>query len=106
MIFINGLRVRVGNEFINGCIDPYNPLGLPPYTIRVKFKSGYTPTMGDAQTLVDANENVWDIYNDLTRFATHNGIWEKDDNRRGGLKAAAVTFLGRKRDIKKYVDIF
>ena len=50
--------------------------------------------------------NVWDIYNDLTRFATHNGIWEKDDNRRGGLKAAAVTFLGRERDIRKYVDIF
>ena len=25
---------------------------------------------------------------------------------RGGLKAAAVTFLGRERDIKKYVDIF
>ena len=52
-------------EYKSNCInykDPYNPLDLPPNTIRVKFKSGYTPTMGDTQTLVDSNENVWDIY--------------------------------------------
>ena len=41
--------------------DP-NPLNLPAYTIRVKFKSGYTPAMGDTQTLVDSTNNVWDIY--------------------------------------------
>lgn len=35
---------------------------LPSYTIRCKFSSGYTPTMGDTQTLVDAQENIWDIY--------------------------------------------
>lgn len=39
----------------------YNPLGLPDKTIRCKFTSGYTPTMGTSQTLVDADENVWDI---------------------------------------------
>ena len=38
------------------------PAGLPAKTIRCKFSSGYTPTMGDAQTLVDVNENIWDIY--------------------------------------------
>lgn len=41
--------------------DPLNPLNLPPNTMRVKFKSGYTPTMGDTQTLVDATNNIWDI---------------------------------------------
>lgn len=41
--------------------DELNPLNLPTNTIRVKFKSGYEPTMGDTQTLVDANENIWDI---------------------------------------------
>ena len=35
---------------------------LPSHTIRCKFSSGYTPTMGDTQTLVDAQDNVWDIY--------------------------------------------
>lgn len=43
-------------------VDPYNPLGLPANTIRIKFSSGYTPSMGDSRTLVDDNDNVWDIY--------------------------------------------
>ena len=42
--------------------DPYNPLGLPANTIRVKFSNDFTPDMGDTQTLVDATNNVWDIY--------------------------------------------
>lgn len=42
--------------------DPYNPLELPPHTIRVRFTSGVTPTNGDTQTLVDAGNNIWDIY--------------------------------------------
>lgn len=42
--------------------DPYNPLNLPPNTIRVRFKNGFTPTQGDTQTLVDSTNNVWDIY--------------------------------------------
>ena len=35
---------------------------LPPNTIRCKFSAGYTPTMGDTQTLVDVDNNIWDIY--------------------------------------------
>lgn len=42
-------------------VDPYNPLGLPPFTIRCMFASGYTPSMGNTQTLVDPNRNIWDI---------------------------------------------
>ena len=54
------------NKLYNGhrvyrIVDPYNPLNLPPNTIRAKFKSEYTPTMGDTQTLVDSTNNVWDI---------------------------------------------
>ena len=41
-------------------IDP-NPLNLPPFTIRCKFKPNYTPTMGTSQTSVDHDNNVWDI---------------------------------------------
>lgn len=49
--------------------DPYNPLNLPPFTIRCKFVPGYTPTAGDIQTLVDAEENVWDIYKNSTDWS-------------------------------------
>ena len=55
--------------------DPLNPLGLPPFTIRIKFKSGYTPTMGDSQTLVDTDENVWDIYKNSTDWTS---VFEKN----------------------------
>ncbi len=48
--------------------DPYNPLGLPPFTIRCKFAPGFTPTAGDIQTLVDAEENIWDIYKNSTNW--------------------------------------
>lgn len=39
------------------------PIVLPDNTIRIRFRSGYTPTMGTSQTLVDSTNNVWDIYN-------------------------------------------
>ena len=38
-----------------------NPLGLPPNTIRCKFEVGEIPSSGTSQTLVDEDENVWDI---------------------------------------------
>ena len=63
--------LKFGNTYLNfngiyfdGSLakpDP-NPLNLPTNTIRVKFKSGYTPTQGNTQTLVDSTNNVWDIY--------------------------------------------
>lgn len=63
---INNHLYKKNNAFVgysnNAPIDPYNPLGLPPNTIRVKFISGYTPSMGDVRTLVDSTNNVWDIY--------------------------------------------
>lgn len=43
---------------------------LPANTIRCKFTAGYTPTMGTTQTLVDATENIWDIYKAGTYWAS------------------------------------
>lgn len=53
-------------------VDPLNPLGLPPFTIRCKFTQGVTPTPGvydeggtsvtwDKLVCVDETENIWDI---------------------------------------------
>ena len=44
-------------------VDPYNPLGLPPYTMRLKFAEGYDPSVNlplSEWTLVDSTENIWD----------------------------------------------
>ena len=74
----NQLTINDADVYVNGVFaeyDPYNPLGLPANTIRVKFKSGYTPDMGDTQTFVDSTNNVWDIYkesNDWYNLFTYN----------------------------------
>lgn len=47
--------------------DPLNPLGLPPYTIRVKYAAGTSPSSGSdalnaaTKTLVDSTNNIWDV---------------------------------------------
>lgn len=55
---------KLDNKWVNKhYIDPYNPLDLPPNTIRCKFMSWYRPVnVGDSRTLVDSTNNIWDIY--------------------------------------------
>lgn len=72
-LYLGSTKIKeawVGNVKVYGSGDPYNPLGLPPFTIRCKFKSGYTPTKGTVKTLVDASENVWDITNNHTNWSS------------------------------------
>lgn len=76
MFYINNKIIQFKNHVIKSVTNNVNPLNLPSNTIRVKFASGYTPTMGDTQTLVDANENIWDIYkqsNNWTKLFNING---------------------------------
>ena len=48
--------------------DPYNPLGLPPYTVRVRTSDGNPPSRngGDASwetaTLVSGTSDVYDVF--------------------------------------------
>lgn len=63
------LKNSANDKWLKKYVDPYNPLGLPANTIRVKFTSGYTPSMGDTQTLVDSNENIWDIYKESNNWS-------------------------------------
>lgn len=43
-------------------VDPLNPLGLPPYTIRVKYSDGITPTPSKGTiSQVSSSPNVWDV---------------------------------------------
>ena len=51
-------------------VDPLNPLGLPAYTIRLQFTSGFTPrfTKGTA-VRVSSSPNVWDLtYNNTSWY--------------------------------------
>lgn len=60
MLVSNSNILKVNGSWLTPKIN-YNPLNLPPKTIRAEFTEGVTPTVGDSQTLVDAENNVWDI---------------------------------------------
>lgn len=67
--YIDGSDVTVNVTFTESTpVDPYNPLGLPGYTIRVQIADGETVTpMYDAQGYlptvqqVSSSPNVWDL---------------------------------------------
>ena len=90
MISFNGRVITYNDRWIDRT-DPYNPLNLPPYTIRVKFVSGYRPTIfdlptfpryrnADSLTLVNADENIWDItMNDTNWIALFFEAYELEE---------------------------
>lgn len=42
--------------------DPLNPLNLPPYTIRLLYKNGVTPTFNKGTGIqVSQSPNIWDL---------------------------------------------
>jgi surface protein len=57
--------------------DPYNPLGLPPNTVRVRTKDGNAPskypwaseTTYETATLVQGTTDVYDVYKSGTDFS-------------------------------------
>ena len=50
--------------------------------------------------------NMYDLFNRLTDFASHNQLWEQTDNRSSSLMQQSMQLLMRKRDIQTYYDIF
>lgn len=53
-----------------------------------------------------SNIMMWDLFNNLTEFASHTSLWDKNDNRRTSLMQDSVGLLQRKRDILPYYDIY
>ncbi|MBO4380144.1 MAG: hypothetical protein J5784_03995 [Muribaculaceae bacterium] len=78
---------------------PYNEI------VGIYKTAGYD-TKPAAMSLAKSNINVWDLYNRLTYFASHNESWPENDIRSAILMEEGVKFLMRTRDIKEYVDVF
>ena len=57
-------------------------------------------------TRAKSNVKMWDLYNNLTEFASHTSMWNANDNRRTSLMQESVRLLQKKRDIQPYYDIF
>lgn len=62
MLKINNKVLKINGDWLNTSIDPYNPLNLPPYTIRLKFQDGVTPTFSKGTGVqVSSLPNIWDL---------------------------------------------
>ena len=79
---------------------------LMPYTqLLNQYKEhGYSNHL--SMTNAKSNLVMWDLYNNLTEFATHTSLWAENDNRRSSLMQQSVAMLQKRRDIQPYVDIF
>ena len=58
---------------IKKAVDPYNPLGLPPNTVRVRTYNGQPPSKGtttsyETATLVPGTTDIYDVYKSGTSF--------------------------------------
>lgn len=54
-------------------VDPYNPLGLPPNTVRVRTSDGNAPDKSgyatyETATLVPGTSDVYDVYRGVSSF--------------------------------------
>lgn len=59
----------LGSTKVYSSGDPYNPLNLPPYTLRIKMQSGKTPSFSYGSAVqVSSNPNVWD-------WTYNNAVW-------------------------------
>ncbi|MBR2306066.1 MAG: BspA family leucine-rich repeat surface protein [Fibrobacter sp.] len=56
-------------------VDPLNPLGLPDYTIRVKFDTTDEPTFANGEaTLVESSRGGWSIWDLTYESSDWNGL--------------------------------
>lgn len=70
LLKINNKLVKSGNNIVcMKIVDPYNPLNLPPNTVRVRTSDGDTPGGDyDSATLVPGTSDVYDVFKDGTSF--------------------------------------
>ena len=62
-------QAYLGNVKIYQSGDPYNPLGLPAYTIRLRYEDDVTPTFSKGTGVqVSVSPNIWDLTYENTNW--------------------------------------
>lgn len=55
-------------------------------------------------TIIKTNVTIWQIYNNLTAFATHTDFWDENAIQRRNIYDLATILLRKKPDIKNYIE--
>ena len=60
-IDFSGHAIRYNDNYLYYTYDPYNPLNLPAFTVRLLMVDGWQPVSQTYFTQVSENPNVWDF---------------------------------------------
>ena len=88
-------------------MDEQDAMQLIPYQANInRYEQAGFPVDTQEQSLTVSDMSVWQLFNVLTAFATHNQLWSAHDTRRSDLMAQSVELLNQKRDIRAYRNIY
>ena len=88
-------------------VEPETVSKLLPYKENVeRYEQAGCPTNAEGLAMAVSNMTVWDEFNVLTAFASHNKVWHSHDIRRTMLMSRSVDFLNRKRDIRRHFNVY
>lgn len=74
---LNGkvLKNAANDKWLTKKVDPYNPLGLPPYTIRVQVKPGTQIVQATRKGTITTVAGATDVYDICTAGLSNPGDW-------------------------------
>ncbi len=89
-------------------------LGVEDEVVKVvPFEENYSryeqagfPTDAASQRRSISNITVWELFNRMTAFATHNEIWDTKNLKRSLLMSKSTDLLNQKRDIYEFNNIY
>lgn len=88
VLLANGVEDVVAEEYV-----PYK-------TLVNEYKEAGHRINAKNRAFAEGNMNMWELYNNLTEFATHNNEFSKHDPRRTSILIQGMNLLDRERDLK------
>lgn len=79
---------------------------IPYNEIRSEYENAGYDMNKENMSRAKSDKTMWELFNMLTFFASHNDSWSEHDIRRASLMDSAIRFLMKNRDIIDYYNIF
>lgn len=79
---------------------------IPYEQTKDQYKRAGFATDSQHMAQAKSESTMWELFNKLTYFATHNQIWSENDIKRSSLMESSMSLLMHERDIKEYYNIF
>lgn len=99
-------ELRFANQLLlNNSVDSQIAENVIGYDREVSRFSVHNIDVTKYQATAKSSYSLWEIYNQLTQFATHTDLWTPSDIRRGRVMLGADKLLNKKPDIQNYIEM-